>query len=82
MINREEFEENKKNRTCYNHIGEPNSFCKRCVWFKPSIDYFGDGICLLKFSYREFRTEIGSELLDPYYKDIIDETNKRLDSTK
>lgn len=80
MITREEFEENKKTRTCYNCKDEPNSFCKRCFWFKLRPDLFGDGICLLKFSYREFRTEIGSELLDPYWKDIIDETNRRLNN--
>jgi hypothetical protein len=80
MISREEFEENKKNRTCRNYNGEPDLFCKRCFWFKPNPNYFDGGVCMLKFSYREFRTEIGSELLDPYYKDIIDETNRRLDN--
>ena len=80
MISREEFEKHKKNKTCRNYNGELDLFCKRCFWFKLRPDLFGDGICLLKFSYREFRTEIGSELLDPYWKDIIDETNRRLNN--
>lgn len=77
MITRERFKEDKRIVNCWRE--GPNKYCegRKCMYYFKSLEAFY-GKCLLKLSYREFLETLGYSVIDPYFKDIIEETNKRL----
>lgn len=79
MITRERFEEDKRIVNCWKE--GPNRYCegRRCMYHFVSPELF-DGKCLLKLSYREFLAALGYSAIDPDFKDIIEETNRRLNN--